>query len=408
MCPHCGLADEDAEHRFWTCPAWDYARAEALSTTSLSAPQLRAKLPRGTLLTGALPLHDGLSARADAAALDDFCFPQAVSLHSSRTTVWTDGACLHPADPLLARAAWGLRADAVDAVNFAGPVGGCQTAQRAEVAAVVAASLLITGDLEIVTDSKYVVTCCARLLAGDSPSDWEHADLWRQLEHPVRSQRLSFRWVKAHMSCEDARARGMSERDRLGNAAADSNAGAAALQRLPSNALLAERAEALLALDAVQRLLGAVQLKVMQSRPPDARRPQRRCWANVRRGQRGRAASMPPAIVPQADPRSAAHAPRVVPSVGRGEALRLFFEGRSWQPHSAVRGPGFLTCLRCGCEAPRSDVLMASACAGWSPRLPPRAWGLLILGGLRRVGGSAASFEQLVRQRLAQLPAAPD
>eukprot|EP00974_Lingulodinium_polyedra_P016737 1623946-Lingulodinium_polyedra.AAC.1 len=29
-CPHCGLADEDAEHRFWQCPRWGDVRRRAV------------------------------------------------------------------------------------------------------------------------------------------------------------------------------------------------------------------------------------------------------------------------------------------------------------------------------------------------------------------------------------------
>eukprot|EP00974_Lingulodinium_polyedra_P065329 6316790-Lingulodinium_polyedra.AAC.1 len=33
VCPHCGLADEDAEHRFWRCPRWDETRRVAVAGT---------------------------------------------------------------------------------------------------------------------------------------------------------------------------------------------------------------------------------------------------------------------------------------------------------------------------------------------------------------------------------------
>ena len=62
-----------------------------------------------------------------------------------RRTVWRDGSCVHPRDPLLARAAWGLRVEAVaggQAVGLAGPVDGLQTAQRAEVTAALATALV--------------------------------------------------------------------------------------------------------------------------------------------------------------------------------------------------------------------------------------------------------------------------
>eukprot|EP00974_Lingulodinium_polyedra_P091466 8865462-Lingulodinium_polyedra.AAC.1 len=30
MCPHCGQAEETAEHRFWACPRWGRLRAQAI------------------------------------------------------------------------------------------------------------------------------------------------------------------------------------------------------------------------------------------------------------------------------------------------------------------------------------------------------------------------------------------
>jgi len=299
---------------------------------------LKAQLPPGTLLTGVLPLDCTLAAQADAAALDEFAFPNPLGARAGRTTVWTDGACLHPADPLMARAAWGLRADADESYNHGGPVQGCQTAQRGEVAATVAASLLVLGELEVVTDSKYVTRCCARILAGESTVDWSHADLWRQLELPVRSRRMSVRWVKAHLTPQAARDRGVSERDRLGNAAADSNAGSVAACRVPSGDVAASRARTLSALEATQRVLGAVQLKVLQSHSQrDDRQPRQRCWAAVRRAAPCRPASEPPR------PAHVGGARRARASRGdtserscQGDELGRFFQGRALQPHAAA------------------------------------------------------------------------
>ena len=107
-----------------------------------------------------------------------------------RRKVWSDGSCVHPLDPLLARAAWGIRVqgadEAADPTDFAGPVAGTQTAQRAEVAAAVAAARAVSQRIELVSDSKWVVQSIAALAAGANPAEWRHADLWAVLEPYVR------------------------------------------------------------------------------------------------------------------------------------------------------------------------------------------------------------------------------
>eukprot|EP00974_Lingulodinium_polyedra_P081771 7917897-Lingulodinium_polyedra.AAC.1 len=66
---------------------------------------------------------------------------------------FSDGACDCPQDPLLARAAWAVRIPGVHGGCWAGPADGAQTAQRGELAAAVAACLLVTQRLVLVTDS---------------------------------------------------------------------------------------------------------------------------------------------------------------------------------------------------------------------------------------------------------------
>eukprot|EP00974_Lingulodinium_polyedra_P087889 8522130-Lingulodinium_polyedra.AAC.1 len=53
--------------------------------------------------------------------------------------VYSDGACLDPEDPLMARAAWAARVPGEGGGTWAGPAQGPQTALRGEfIAAVVA------------------------------------------------------------------------------------------------------------------------------------------------------------------------------------------------------------------------------------------------------------------------------
>ncbi len=89
---------------------------------------------------------------------------------------WTDGSCQEQADPLLARAAWAVATE--EGQVIAGPVGGSQTAQRAEVAALVAAWLMSAqGLVEVVTDSRYV-TDYGHQLALSAEHPGPHGDLW--------------------------------------------------------------------------------------------------------------------------------------------------------------------------------------------------------------------------------------
>ena len=424
-CPHCGLADEDKEHRFWLCPAWDAQRRAALAAVSSDTPlpldpaAVRRGLPVGVATTGVLAMPAQLAVLAEAAASDDPQLPAQAQLRpdAPRSTVWSDGGCLHPTDPLLARAAWGLRCEALEQCNFGGPVQGKQTAQRAEVTAVLAASLAVSGPIDLATDSQYVVKSCARIAHGADVREWEHADLWELIAPAVRSRRIVARWVPAHKTATEARRLGLAERDRLGNAAADSNAGAVARRRLPASALVRERAASLAQLEAAQRVMAAAHLAALQASAATRGQPlqrTRRDWGRVRRGTRVRARSAPPAASgrPGAagrglrDGRQRERRAAAAPACGLD--LAAFFAGTTWQPHAAAQGPGRVTCLRCGSSASTWGALSGTPCDGWAESLPAHAMGLLMHGILRRAGGSAADFCTMARQRLERLPAAPD
>ena len=61
--------------------------------------------------------------------------------------------------------------------NLARPVGGAQTAQRAEVAAALAAIRAVNELVELISDSRWVVRGIATIAARANPCDWKHADL---------------------------------------------------------------------------------------------------------------------------------------------------------------------------------------------------------------------------------------
>ena len=422
LCPHCRLADEDAAHRHWLCPAWEAARAEATGAPGAAA-RLRSQVADGVALTGVVPARADLTALAQEAAEDDPQLPAPPPLRAgARQTVYSDGACLHPTDPLLARAGWGLcmppppptAAASGPARALGGPVGGPQTAQRAEVTAALAAVGAVDMEIDLVSDSRYVVNGIASIAAGAVVEEWRHADLWTRIAPHVRSGRLHARWTPAHLQEKEYAARGLAEGDRLGNAAADAAAGAAATARLPQPTVIAARNEELLRVELVQKVLALTELAALRANhgqvgaaPPRVRRR----WGIVRRAPRPAVqAAEPTARAPP--PRRGARAASSQPAAWQPpttQHLQTLFAGRAWLPHAAAQGPRHAACLRCGESAGSYAQLAAVPCAGWAHALPSRVGALLLLGPLlQRAGGSAAAFGAALQRRLGQLPEVPD
>jgi len=117
--------------------------------------------------------------------------------------------------------------------NKAVPAGGVRSAQRAELAAFLAA---VRGDkrrLEVRSDSRYVVDGVNRDLPQWRGRAWyrspakamyiSNADLWFQVERELASGREPVRvvWVSGHGTMQDVSAGKVSELDVWGNAGAD-------------------------------------------------------------------------------------------------------------------------------------------------------------------------------------------
>ncbi len=128
-CPHCVF------HRFWVCPRWAPVRAAALGWIPGRAEAFVSSLPLVTALTGWCPSDPALATLAVQAGAASLPSP----LRWGGEVRWTDGACASPNDQLLARAAWSFVSESGEVCS--GPVGGPQTAQRAEIMALLAASL---------------------------------------------------------------------------------------------------------------------------------------------------------------------------------------------------------------------------------------------------------------------------
>ena len=419
MCPHCGLEVEDHEHRFWRCPAWEGARTAALGAPGASIA-LRARLEAGVAKTGVLAAQPELVAMAEAARSEPMHFPLVAegewstlppragpSGRIARRKIWSDGSCVHPLDPLMARAAWGLHVDGVTG-GLAGPVNGAQTAQRAEVAAAVAAVRAVEQPIELISDSQWVVRSIASIATGASPTEWKHSDLWLQLEPAVRQGRIMARWIPAHKTAEEYAQRGLQEDDRKGNDAADANANAAATARLPLQDVVDRRTRQLQSLAEVQRVIAFTELAALKANHGNgatATPRVKRRWADVRRGVRAarRVSSVTTAVADtgangaQSRPSGELPSPlhelaiegttlkcsncRKTADKARRTALAYSrcpanLEGQQWEwkrvPHVVADGAEHISCSRCGGSVPmcRRAAFEGRRCPAWNLEPP--------------------------------------
>ena len=161
-----------------------------------------------------------------------------------RMEVWTDGAAHYADIPQLRRAGWGVWLPGAGSASIsAALIGPCQTAQRAEVRAFVAALELTAGNARVWTDSKFVCRGAGFLEQGVLPP-LKHADLWARAARAWRRGRSEVRWVKAHLEWQEAQDRGIPWHVWAGNQRADEFAGRGAASHAP-------------AADDVRRVLGA-------------------------------------------------------------------------------------------------------------------------------------------------------
>jgi ribonuclease HI len=118
------------------------------------------------------------------------------------TIVYTDGACSGNPGP-------GGWAWAVPDGAFCSGAAAHTTNQRMEINAVLEAVRAIEGQIEVVSDSTYVVNCfrdrwwqgwLARGWTNSAKKPVANRDLWEPLIDLYRAQpaRFTFRWVKGH------------------------------------------------------------------------------------------------------------------------------------------------------------------------------------------------------------------
>jgi len=123
-------------------------------------------------------------------------------MSEGRTTVYTDGACLGNPGP-------GGWAWAVPGGRWRSGAAARTTNQRMEIAAALDAARCLSGPLEVVSDSTYVVNCFKRQWwrkwvtngwVSSARQPVANRDLWEPLVELYRAEpgRLEFRWVKGH------------------------------------------------------------------------------------------------------------------------------------------------------------------------------------------------------------------
>lgn len=119
----------------------------------------------------------------------------------AKIIVYTDGACEGNPGP----GGWGWYAPEIDARGSGGD--SATTNNRMELAAVLAAMNELEGELEIYSDSKYIVDCFQKewwkkwvskgwLNAKKEPV--KNQDLWEPILQQAIEREVKFVWVKGH------------------------------------------------------------------------------------------------------------------------------------------------------------------------------------------------------------------
>jgi Ribonuclease HI len=153
------------------------------------------ELPEVTLLTGLAVVDPEVrEARARAEKPAEVVDPFQGKVLPS--VVFTDGSAIHPADRWMRRAAWAVAwyEPGIGWQEFSCATEGSQTVSRSELAAALWAARKAGDDLEVVSDSAYVVDGCKKLRAGHGRHLFEgpDGDLWRQM-HEAGVPKLT--WV---------------------------------------------------------------------------------------------------------------------------------------------------------------------------------------------------------------------
>jgi len=123
---------------------------------------------------------------------------------SARVVIYTDGACRGNPGP----GGWGVVLNYQDERKTLRGYAAETTNNRMELTAVIEAlrALNRTCEVEIITDSKYVMQGINEWIANWKRNGWKTAarkavknvDLWQQLDEEVASHNIDWKWVKGH------------------------------------------------------------------------------------------------------------------------------------------------------------------------------------------------------------------
>ena len=132
--------------------------------------------------------------------------------------VYTDGSALRAGTTVYA--GWGVY-DPEGVHTCHGPlIGVRQSADRAEVRALVQVAEAATSPVVVVSDNRYTVDTANRIICGDYACTEANQDLWDRFKANKRGVH-NVEWIKSHMTPEQALEKGFSEDDRKGNEEAD-------------------------------------------------------------------------------------------------------------------------------------------------------------------------------------------
>jgi ribonuclease HI len=191
-CEHCGRTGGDLNHWLWECPALLSPPTEQHRELAAARRETGGR-PVALWRNGLVPANYITGRRASP----QMGWPDPIYLpdpdHPLR--VYTDGSCIQT--PLGPRAGWGVYFGPEHALNLGEPLaGGEQTAQRAEVRALVGALESTEGPLHVHSDSRYVVDTWAKLRqpTAGTPGG-KHRDLWERVRRHL-SREVRVTWVK--------------------------------------------------------------------------------------------------------------------------------------------------------------------------------------------------------------------
>ena len=186
-CPFCGTgATETLEHLFWECSAWDALRsAMPDARPPAAAPSCHRLHALAPVRPDLLNWDRGTEDYSETAAPCDYLLE---TWAGDSVVVWTDGACTDQASETLRCAGYGVVYDPArrHPRTVARPLlGEDQTAQRAELRALLAALLQESRPLQVRSDSQYVVDTFAVLQQRGLDRIQSHRDLWVRVHEAV-------------------------------------------------------------------------------------------------------------------------------------------------------------------------------------------------------------------------------